>query len=444
MTALTRARRPLLGERLHALADAARTEADKLRARDHGREVEVWVVARAVRTGEAALRTGSWTQSRGFWTSAAARVWQGDGCGWACAPVSESEAIGRLIEVAARRAASGGRAPYPRNVDGPFEGSWPTSLPPFRGAAVAELAAQGIRAAGTVQAALLRDEVSWTALARAGEPVRRSFTHRTGAYLRCETERGALLHGASLHPGRVWDPSAMGARMADEVLVLKGLAGTPASDLPLVLRPRVAAPLVSALGWVLRGDVAAATPGLVRGLGKKLFPACLSVSDHPRHPLSPARYEVDGEGRTVEPLDLIEAGRLVAFLHSTETAVPLGHTPNGRAFRSESAPPVPAPTNLFVVPGSGELPRDFTELVVRVENFNPTPRPGRVAVIAGGWEVRGGQRIRRVAPIDLELPTIEAFRALTAVGADLEFFLTSDGCGTPSLVLSPSVLRFAV
>ena len=58
-------------------------------------------------------------------------------------------------------------------------------------------------------------------------------------------------------------------------------------------------------------------------------------------------------------------------------------------------------------------------------------------LIAAGWEVKDGQRVRRVAPLELDLPLLETFRALRGVGADLTFFPTADGCGTPTLILPP-------
>jgi predicted Zn-dependent protease len=93
--------------------------------------------------------------------------------------------------------------------------------------------------------------------------------------------------------------------------------------------------------------------------------------------------------------------------------------------------------NFFVVPRGDALPERYTELVARVETFTTMPRPGTVSLLAGGWEVHGGRRVRRIAPVDLSLPVLETFRALRGVGADLAFFPTAEGCGTPTLLLPP-------
>jgi predicted Zn-dependent protease len=65
------------------------------------------------------------------------------------------------------------------------------------------------------------------------------------------------------------------------------------------------------------------------------------------------------------------------------------------------------------------------------------PRPGVVSMIAGGWEVEQGRRVRRIEPLELSLPVLETFRTLRGVGSDLVFFPTAEGCGTPTLVFPP-------
>jgi predicted Zn-dependent protease len=242
----------------------------------------------------------------------------------------------------------------------------------------------------------------------------------------------ALLSGeeeASLAPLR--------ERLKDAVEALEGPGEVADPTLPLVLRPAVAAPLVAGLSWLLRGDVASATPALARAAGRKPFPSVLSVEDDPLHARGTRRRTLDDEGRPARAVRLVDEGRLTGFLHSEETAARLGAEPNGRGLREGTSPPAPSPINLFIVPRADALPAHYTELVARVETFTTMPRPGTVSLIAGGWEVRDGRRVRRVAPMELDLPLLDTFRGLRGVGADLTFFPTADGCGTPTLVLPP-------
>ena len=164
----------------------------------------------------------------------------------------------------------------------------------------------------------------------------------------------------------------------------------------------------------------------------------LTVVDAPDHPAGTRRVDVDDEGVPTASLSLVEEGRLQSFLHAADTAARLAAPLNGRGFRSASGVPTPEAVNPFLVPASAlALPAHHTELVARVETFTTMSRPGVVTLVAGGWEVRDGHRVRRVAPVELELPVLETFRALRGVGADLTFFPTAEGCGTPTLVFPP-------
>jgi predicted Zn-dependent protease len=133
----------------------------------------------------------------------------------------------------------------------------------------------------------------------------------------------------------------------------------------------------------------------------------------------------------------IQAGQLLGFFHSQASAARLAAVPNGRAVRAEGGEPSPGTFNFHIVPGSASVPADRTELVCRVETFTTMRQPGVVSLLAAGWEYRGGERHRHVGPLEFELPVLSTFRQLQAVGPDLTFLPTSDGCGTPTLILSP-------
>jgi predicted Zn-dependent protease len=287
-----------------------------------------------------------------------------------------------------------------------------------------------------VQAVVVTQSAAWSALVRE-DCLLTGVSSREEAFVRCETARGAVVDAVAAPLGEPWELESLRGRFAEAFEALEGPAEAVDPALPLVLRPAIAAPLVAALAWMLRGDVAASIPALARAVGKKPFPSVLSVEDAPLHPLGTQWRSVDDEGTPTRLLRLIEEGRLQGFLHSAATAARLGVEPNGRGLRFEDAPPAPSPVNLFVVPRGDALPEHYTELVARVETFTTMPRPGTVTLLSGGWEVRGGQRVRRVAPADLSLPVLETFRSLRGVGGDLTFFPTAEGCGTPTLLLPP-------
>ncbi|WP_240359007.1 metallopeptidase TldD-related protein [Pyxidicoccus trucidator] len=383
---------------------------------------------------------GAATLNHGESWDAAARVAWDERRGHAALPLGSPTDLERVLESAERHAAPGAGGPLPVLTVGPTDvPAGPPVLQPERAAKRMEHLLQSAVPQGTlVQAAVLTQVADWSALIRESGTRRVSTGWREELFIRCETARGAVVDAvASAREEDEEDFDALRVRLAEAVEALEGPAETANPELPLVLRPAVAAPLVAGLIWLLRGDVAAATPALARAVGRKVFPSVLGVVDDPHHPRGTRHRSVDDEGVPMHAQSFVEEGRLLGFLHSASTAARLGSTGGGRGLRAASAPPSPEGVNPYVVPRGTVLPEHYTELVARVETFTTMPRPGTVTLVAAGWEVRAGQRVRRVAPMELDLPVLETFRALRGVGSDLTFFPTAEGCGTPTLVLPP-------
>ncbi|QRN95004.1 TldD/PmbA family protein [Archangium violaceum] len=435
----TSGRETCAGVDLRALAEAARVEVATFTRGQSSLEAELFLTASRRLSLEYEARTGDSTLARGESLWGAGRVWRGEESGFAALPVGGPEDLRRVLGAATRRLGVGSRAPG--LVSPPPAGPWPPELPELSAERMSRLAEQLARTVVppgvVVQAEVLAQSATWTALVRGEGIFQTGLSSREEAFVRCETSRGAVVDAVASPSGDAWDLAALRARLTEAVEALEGPAEAVSPGLPLVLRPAVAAPLVAGLAWLLRGDVAASSPALARAVGKKAFPSVLSVEDGPLHPLGTQRRETDDEGLFARRVRLVDEGRLVGFLHSAATAARLGVEPNGRGLRSEASPPAPSPLNLFVVPRGDALPERYTELVARIETFTTMPRPGLVTLVAGGWEVEAGRRVRRINPVELSLPVLETFRALRGVGTDLAFFPTAEGCGTPTLVLPP-------
>lgn len=422
------------------LSGAARTLLEDFGRSHPSSTAELFLRAHSRLTLEYEAGAGTFAASHGRSLSAAARVWEGERHGFAAGAVGAARDLRPLLESAARRAGPGARVPTPPT---PVSAG---ALPPWQpepsvehARRRAEHVARAVVPPGVVvQALVLTRRAVWSALLRGGGAEGVHGERGEEVFLRCETSRGAVVDAVALPPG---DDDAsllpLRERLADAVSALEGPAEAADLALPLVLRPVVAAPLVAGLAWLLRGDVASATPALARAVGRKPFPSVLSVEDDPLHPGGTRRRVLDDEGRPARSVRLLDEGRLTGFLHSGETAARLGAEPNGRGMREGTSPPAPSSINLFIVPRADALPPHHTELVARVETFTTMPRPGTISLVVAGWEVRDGQRVRRVAPLELDLPVLETFRALRGVGEDLTFFPTADGCGTPTLVIPP-------
>ncbi len=435
------ARRPCAGLELTEWLASASEALDAFARDDTASDAELFLGAERRLSLEHDASTGVSTLNQGESAEATARVGGSARLGVLSLPVDDAGGLSRLLEQAAQLATPGRALVLPslsaEDTDLP---TGPAALQPEAARRRMAHVIQAVVPQGSVvQAAVLTQSSSWRAVVRASG-VRRARTEwREDLFVRCETPRGAVVDAVSLPPNTddtIFTPLRL--RLAEAVDALTGPMEPVDRSLPLVLRPAVAAPLAAGLIWLLRGDIAAATPALARAAGRKVFPSVLSVVDAPDHPAGTRRVDVDDEGVPTTSLPLVEAGRLQSFLHAADTAARLGAPLNGRGFRPAPGAPAPEAMNPFIVPASAlALPAHHTELVARVETFTTMSRPGVITLVAGGWEVRDGQRVRRVAPVELELPVLETFRALRDVGADLTFFPTAEGCGTPTLVFPP-------
>ncbi|WPB74604.1 metallopeptidase TldD-related protein [Archangium violaceum] len=427
------------GLELRALADAARSALDAFTRTETLTGAELFLSASRRLTLEYEVSTGSSTLSRGESVSAAARVWREEHSGFAVLPMGGPEDLSHVLTTAAQRMGPGSRSVLPP-IPAPA-GPLSLSLPELSDARAREfaerLAREVVPPGAVVQAVVVTQSAAWSALVRGEGALLTGVSCREDAFVRCESARGAVVDAVTAPLGEPWELEALRVRFAEAFEALEGPAEAVDPSLSLVLRPAIAAPLVAALAWMLRGDVVASTPALARAVGKKLFPSVLSVEDDPLHPRGTQRRSTDDEGVPTRLLRLVEEGRLQGFLHSAGTAAGLGVEPNGRGLRFEGSPPIPSPVNLFVVPRGDALPERYTELVARIETFTTMPRPGVVSMIAGGWEVEQGRRVRRISPVELSLPVLETFRSLRGTGADLVFFPTAEGCGTPTLLFPP-------
>lgn len=372
---------------------------------------------------------------------AAARVWRDGRCGLASALVHTAEHLEAVLAEAAERSRLGQARALPLRRD--------TTSPPSRppGDLSSARAIERCTALSTslglpanrVQAVQLKQFNSYTIIANTLGGQVAYWMPSEQALIRAVLPRG-LVVDAIAEPyldGR-WHTEPLAQRVAEARAALGGVGVAADRRLPVVLRPAVASALVAGLGWLLRGDTVLVTPGLERGIGKKLFPAAITAADDPRQPEGMNWRTVDDEGQPCASLVLIERGYLRTFLHSTDSAERLGGAPNGRALRFRPAEqPLTWPLNFHLKPGTGELPDSYLELTTRLETQTLMPYPGTILLLVGGWEVRQGQRARRLEPFSLELLLLPTLRQVQAMGDDLLFVPMADGCGTPSLVLPP-------
>lgn len=366
----------------------------------------------------------------------AVRVWHRGRLGVAGDDVTNLAADGIATLIGAARAhAEGGPegAPPPALDAGP---STPAS--PATGAATTtavDAARTRVRALGAPVQTFLHTRIDDT-LALASSTGRRAAwrRRREDLLVRVESPLGAVVDGAPLTTSPDAEVAALGDRLALALDALAAPGDAAPVGVPLLLRPAVAGPLAEGLAWLLGGRAALATPGLLRAVGKQVFPSCLTIVDTP-----PPGF--DDEGAPLTPRELVRAGKLTGFLADDATARALraagvADAVAGRAARGLAIEPQPTPFGLTIAPATLRAPDRYVELAGRVEMFATMPRANLVTVRAAGWLVEGGVRTRRVGPVDLDLPLLATLRRLAGVGDDLARLPALGPVATPSLILA--------
>ncbi|MGB8841699.1 MAG: TldD/PmbA family protein [Aliidongia sp.] len=233
-------------------------------------------------------------------------------------------ATDRLIELA-RTAEDAARAiPGITNSEG-AEASWGRS-------SVAVAASNGFRGsyAGSSHG------VSVVVLAGTGDGMERDYDYTSAVY-------GSDLEDAAL----------IGRRAGERAIKRLGARTAATCKVPVIFDPRVSSSLLGHLsGAISGGSVARKTSFLKDRLGQRIFAAGVTVIDDPHRPRGFRSKPFDAEGLPNARRALIEDGVLTSWIMDLRSARQLGLTSTGHAVRGASGPPSPAPTNLYLEPGT--------------------------------------------------------------------------------------------
>ena len=228
-------------------------------------------------------------------------------------------------------------------------------------------------------------------------------------------------HLADLEP-----PVTIGRRAAERAVGRLGPRKVKSAEVPVIFEPRVAGSILGHLAGAINGAaVARGTSFLKDRLGEQVFAAGIRVVDDPLRIRGLRSKPTDGEGVRLGRLDLIEDGRLTAWLLDSATARQLDLTSNGRASRGTTSPPSPAPTNLYLeagtvgradLIGAVESGLYVTELI----GFGVNGVTGDYSRGAGGFWIEGGELAFPVTELTIAGNLTDMFRHLTPAD-DLTF-----------------------
>lgn len=122
---------------------------------------------------------------------------------------------------------------------------------------------------------------------------------------------------------------------------------------PVIFDRRVSKTILGALAGAINGaSVARGTSFLKDRMGEQVLSAGITVIDDPFRARGLASHPFDGEGIAGKRRAIIDNGHLTTWFLDCRSARQLGLKSTGHAARGTSSPPSPAPSNLYMEPGS--------------------------------------------------------------------------------------------
>lgn len=256
--------------------------------------------------------------------------------------------------------------------------------------------------------------LSCTALAGEGTRMERDY------------EWSSVVHLADLE-----DAAAIGRKAAERAVARLNPTRPKTARIPVVFDPRVSASLLGHLVGAINGaSVARGTSFLREHLGRQVLAKGLTVRDDPTRRRGLRSRPFDGEGMAGAPRAIVEDGVLTTWLMDWRSARQLGLASTGHASRGTGGPPGPAPTNLWLEPGSvtpEALRADIAEglYVTDLIGMGVNGVTGDYSRGASGFMIRGGELAEAVSEITIAGNLKDMFLNMAAAN-DLVFRRGSD------------------
>lgn len=231
---------------------------------------------------------------------------------------------------------------------------------------------------------------------------------------------------STVHLADLDDPVAIGRRAGEQAVRRLNPTKAKTARIPVVFDPRVAGSLLGHLVGAINGAaVTRGTSFLKDRMGQQVLAAGLTVRDDPLRKRGLRSRPFDGEGMPGEGRAIVADGVLTTWLLDWRSARQLGLASTGHASRGTGGPPGPAPTNLWLEPGTltpAALMADIAEglYVTDLIGMGVNGVTGDYSRGAAGFMIRNGQLAEPVSEVTIAGNLKEMFLHMTPAN-DLQF-----------------------
>jgi PmbA protein len=251
--------------------------------------------------------------------------------------------------------------------------------------------------------------VSVAVLAGEGTAMERDFDYSSAVY-------SEDLEGAAL----------VGKRAGERAVKRLNPRKVASQKVPVIFDPRIARGVIGHLIGAINGPaIARGTSFLKEKLGQQVFSKGITIVDDPHRRRGQRSRPFDGEGVANHRWELVKDGVLTTWLLDLRSARQLGMKTTGHAARGTSSPPNPAPTNVWLEPGSlspKELMADIKSgfYVSELMGMGVNLITGDYSRGAAGFWIENGEIAYSVSEVTVASNLKDMFMSLTAA-SDLEF-----------------------
>ena len=220
-------------------------------------------------------------------------------------------------------------------------------------------------------------------------------------------------------------PEAIGRIAGERTARRIGARKIASQKAPVIFENRLAGRIISPLFSAISGSsVARGVSFLKDKLGQKIFADGFRIHEDPFVKRGAGSRWFDGEGSAVAPATLIDDGVLTMWLLNSSAARQLGLEPNGHATSGHGGPPGIGAANLFVKPGTEDLPtmmKNAGKGLFITDMFSPSLNMNTAdwSVGVAGYWFENGEIAHPVSEITVAGNLLDIFKRLRC-GSDVD------------------------